>query len=228
MASESAGSTVYWNFSGPPRCIRHLQTPKTRTRPLFDCNGPVLRRGMSWPEFNALPPDEQCARITGRPIAEVMRARLAKMSGAALLSLAVDGADQNPQEAECAISELDARVLRLDAFRRITGGLLGRACCDRTREDMAGNYIADLVTVHAEPTDILGAVCKMGTLVAFVLERADEIQYRPSGPLHAALIFEIFGLPRFMPDVGGFGPVVAEEVLNQRVRLLMCDEQLED
>ena len=183
---------------------------------------------MSWAQFNALHPDEQCARITGRPIAAVMRARLAKMSGEALLSLAVERADERPQEAECAITELDARMLRLDALRRITGGLLGRACGDLTRQDMAGNYIADLVTVHAEPMDIRGAVCKMGTLVAFVLERADEIQYRPSGALHAALIFEIFGLPRFMPDTGGFGQVVAEEVLNQRARSLMCDEQLED
>ena len=183
---------------------------------------------MSWTEFNALHRDEQCARITGRPVAAVMGARLAKMSGEVLLSLAVEGADERPQEAECAITELDARMLRLDAFRRITGGLLGRACGDLTREGLAGNYISVLVAEHAEPTGILGAVCKMGTLVAFVLERASEIQYRPSGPLHAAPIFEIFGLPRFMPDTGGFGPVVAEEVLNQRVRSLMCDEQLED
>ena len=163
---------------------------------------------MTWTEFNALHPDAQCARITGTPTAAVMRARLAKMSGEALLSLAVERADERPQEAECAITELDARMRRLDAFHRTAGGLLGRACGDLTRQDMAGNYIAGLVTQHAEPMYILGAVYHMGTLVAFVYTRADEIQYRPSGALHAALIFDIFGLPRFMPDVGGFGPVV--------------------
>ena len=183
---------------------------------------------MSWPEFNALHPDEQCVHITGRSIAEVMRARLAKMSGEALLSLAVERADKRPQEAECAITELDARMLRLDAFHHMTGGRLGQACCALTRQDMAGNYIACLVTAYADPTDVRAAACTMGTLVAFVYTRADEIQYRPRGHLHAAPIFEIFGLPRFMPDTGGFGPVVAEEVINQRVRSLMCDEQLED
>jgi hypothetical protein len=181
---------------------------------------------MSWTEFNALHSDAQFALITGSSVAEVTKARLAKMDGAALLSLAIECSDERPQEAQAAIKELDFRVRRFDMFRRTAGGLLGQACRALTREELAGNYIACLMDEYAE--DIRDAACKTGALVAFVYGRADEIEYRPSGPLHAAPIFEIFGLPRFMPDAGGFGPVVAEEVLNQRARSLMCDEQLED
>jgi hypothetical protein len=185
-----------------------------------------VRRGMMWPEFHALHIDEQLALITGAPVAAVMEARLAKKDGAALLLLAIECVDERPQEAAAAIKELDRRVGRFDKFRRRAGGCLGQACCALTRDALAGNYIACLMVDYTE--DTRDALCKMGELVAFVYEHADEIQYRPSGALHAALIFEIFGLPRFMPDAGDFGPFVEKEVTRQRISSLMCHELLED
>ena len=80
---------------------------------------------MSWPEFNALHLDAQFALITGTPVAEVTRARLAKKDGEALLSLAIECFDKRPQEAEAAINELNFRVGRFDKFRRRAGGCLG-------------------------------------------------------------------------------------------------------
>jgi hypothetical protein len=185
-----------------------------------------VRRGMSWTEFNALHIDVQFALITGTPIAEVTKARLAKKDGEELLSLAIECFDTRPQEAEAAITELDLRVRRFDKFRRRAGRLLGQACCALTRDALAGDYIACLMVDYTE--DTRDTACKTGELVALVYERADEIQYRPSGALHAALIFEIFGLPRFMPDTGDFGPFVEQEVTRQRISSLICDEQLED
>jgi len=181
---------------------------------------------MSWPEFHALPIDAQFALITGTTVAEVTRARLAKKDGTALLLLAIECVDERPQEAAAAIKELDRRVRRFDKFRRRAGGLLGQACRALTRDAFAGNYIACLMVDYTE--DTRDTACKTGELVALVYERADEIQYRPRGPLHAALIFEIFGLPRFMPDAGDFGPFVEKEVTRQRISSLMCHEQLED
>ena len=181
---------------------------------------------MSWAEFNAQDLDAQFALITGTPVAEVTRARLAKKDGAALLSLAIECFDERPQEAAAAISELNFRVGRFDKFRRKAGGLLGEACCALTRGEFAGNYIACLMVDYTE--DTRDTACKTGALVALVYERADEIQYRPREGLHAALIFEIFGLPRFMPDTGDFGPFVEKEVARQRTSSLMCDEQLDD
>ena len=181
---------------------------------------------MSWTEFNALHPDAQFAPITGTPVAEVTKARLAKKDGEALLLLAIECVDERPQEAAAAISELNFRVRRFDKFRRRAGGCLGQACCELTRDALADNYIACLMVEYTE--DTRDALCKMGELVAFVYEHADEIQYRPSGALHAALIFEIFGLPRFLPDAGDFGPFVEKEVTRQRISSLMCHEQLED
>lgn len=181
-----------------------------------------------WTEFKALHPDAQFAPITGTPVAEVTKARLAKKDGEALLSLAIECFDTRPQEAVAAINELNFRVGRLDKFRHRAGGCLGQACCELTRDGFAGNYIACLMVDYTE--DTRDTACKMGELVAFVYEHADEIQYRPreARGLHAALIFEIFGLPRFMPDAGDFGPFVEKEVARQRTSSLMCDEQLDD
>jgi hypothetical protein len=181
---------------------------------------------MSWAEFNAPHIDAQFALITGAPVADVMKDRLAKMDGEALLSLAIECIDGCPAEAAAAITELDYRVRRLDKFGRRAGGCLGQACGALTREELAGDFIAGHVEAYTE--DTRDALCKMGELVALVLQRADEIQYRPSGALHAALIFEIFGLPRFMPDTGDFGPFVEKEVARQSTSSLMCDEKLDD
>jgi hypothetical protein len=185
-----------------------------------------VRRGMTWREFNALHTDEQFALITGAPVAAVMEARLAKKDGEALLSLAIECFDKRPQEAEAAIKQLDRRVCLFDTFHRMAGGCLGQACCALTRDGFAGNYIACLMVAYTE--DTRDTACKMGELVAFVYEHADEMQYRPRKGLHAAPIFEIFGLPRFMPDAGDFGPFVEKEVTRQRISSLMCDEELED
>jgi len=185
-----------------------------------------MRRGRTWEELSAMPPDEREALCSNRPIAEVKmaaeRKKLDKMSGEDLHHLAVCLWHSDRPAAMRAVAKLDANLETYDAFLRLVARTLGDGCRGLTRSEIAGNYLACIVTYYSGPNDQRDAACKMLALAAFVIPHANASAYNPiKEPLEHALIYEILQLPRFMPDKGCFLAVVEAE------GSLMCDEQLE-
>jgi len=185
-----------------------------------------MRRGRTWEELNAMAPDEREALCSNRPLAEVKmaaeRKKLDTMSGEDLHRRAVCLWHSDRAAAMRAVAKLDANMETYDEFLRLVARTFGDACRGLTRSEIADNYLACIVTYYSTQSDQRDAACKMLALAAFVIPHANASAYKPiKEPLEHAMIYEVFQLPRFMPDNGCFLAAVEAEAG------LMCDELLQ-